>query len=57
MLFGDASYDYKDRLLNNTNYVPSYQNNISLDILSTYTTDDFFGFLDDTEDINSGLII
>ena len=57
LLFGDASYDYKDRLLNNTNYVPSYQNNVSLDILSTYTTDDFFGFLDDTEDINSGSIV
>ncbi len=57
LLFGDASYDYKDRLLNNTNYVPSYQNNISLDILSTYTTDDFFGFLDDTENINSGSVI
>jgi hypothetical protein len=28
-----------------------------LDILSTYTTDDFFGFLDDSEDINSGSIV
>ena len=57
LLFGDASYDYKDRLLNNTNFVPAYQNNISLDILSTYTTDDFFGFLDDKEDINSASLI
>ena len=55
LLFGDASYDYKDRLTNNTNFVPSYQNNSSLDILTTYTSDDFFGFLDDTEDINSVL--
>ncbi len=54
LLFGDASYDYKDRLTNNTNFVPSYQNNISLDVLTTYTSDDYFGFLDDDEDINSG---
>jgi len=53
LLLGDASYDYKDRLKNNTNYVPAYENNLSLDPLSTYTSDDFFGFLDDNEDINS----
>lgn len=53
LLFGDASYDYKDRLNNNTNLVPAYQNNSSLDVLNTYTSDDFFGFLDDNEDINS----
>ncbi len=57
LLFGDASYDYKDRISNNTNYVPAYQNAISLDPLSTYASDDFFGFLDDEEDINSGLVI
>ena len=56
LLFGDASYDYKDRLKNNTNFVPAYENDISLDPLSTYTSDDFYGFLDDNEDINSGLI-
>ena len=57
LLFGDASYDYKDRLVNNTNFVPSYQNNVSLDILSSYTSDDYFGFLDDTEDINSAFVV
>lgn len=56
LLFGDASYDYKDRLKNNTNYIPAYENDISLDPLATYTSDDFYGFLDDNEDINSGLI-
>jgi hypothetical protein len=54
LLFGDASYDYRDRLKNNTNLVPAFENNVSLDVLSTYTSDDFFGFLDDHEDINSG---
>jgi hypothetical protein len=57
LLFGDASFDYKNRISNNTNLVPAYQNNISLDPLSTYTSDDFFGFLDDNEDINSGLVV
>ena len=56
LLFGDASYDYKDRLVNNTNLVPAWQNNFSLDPLSTYASDDFFGILDDNEDINSGLV-
>ena len=56
LLLGDASFDYKDRLKNNTNYVPAYENSFSLDPLSTYTSDDFFGFLDDNEDINSALV-
>jgi hypothetical protein len=57
LLFGDASYDPKDRLNNNTNLVPAWENSFSLDPLSTYASDDFYGFLDDNEDINSGLII
>ena len=56
LLFGDASFDYKNRIVNNTNLVPAYQSRIFLDPLSTYTSDDFFGFLDDNEDINSGLV-
>ena len=56
LLFGDASFDYKDRITGNTNLVPAYENKISFDPLSTYTSDDFFGFLDDNEDINSGLV-
>ena len=57
LLFGDASFDYKDRINNNTNLVPAYENNNSLDPLGTYTSDDFFGFLDDNEDINSSILI
>ena len=56
LLFGSGSYDYKRRLSNNTNLVPAFENNFSLDPLATYTSDDFFGFLDDNEDINSGSI-
>jgi hypothetical protein len=57
LLFGDASFDYRDRISNNSNLVPAYENNFSLDPLSTYTSDDFYGFLDDNEDINSGALI
>lgn len=57
LLFGKASVDYKNRIPNNTNLVPCYQTINSLDPLSSYTSDDFFGFLDDGEDINSGFII
>jgi len=56
LLFGDASFDYKNRINLNTNLVPVYESNVSLDPLSTYTSDDFFGFSDDNEDINSTLI-
>lgn len=57
LLFGKASFDYKDRIKNNTNFVPAYESSSSLNPLTTYTSDDFFGFLDDHEDINSGLLI
>lgn len=56
LLFGDASFDYRDRINNNTNLVPAWQSEQSVDPLSTYTSDDFFGFLDNNEDINSGAI-
>ncbi len=57
LLFGRASFDYKNRIGNNTNLVPAYENNNSLEPLATYTADDFFGFLDDNEDINSTILI
>ena len=53
LLFGSSSYDYKNILINNMNYVVGYESENSLDPLNTYTTDDYFGFLDDTDDINN----
>ena len=53
LFIGDASYDYKDRIANNTNYVPTYETNESSNKTLSYCTDDFFGFLDDDEDINN----
>ncbi len=56
LLFGDASFDYKSRLPNNSNFVPAYETSVSLDPLNTYTSDDYYGFLNDKDDINSTLI-
>ena len=53
LFFGSASYDYKSRINNNTNLVCSYESDNSLDPLSTYTTDDFFGYLNNIDDINN----
>jgi Peptidase family C25 len=52
LLFGDASYDYKNRIAGNSNLVPCFESESSLDPLSTYTSDDFFGFLDDADNVN-----
>ena len=49
LLFGDASYDYKDRISNNTNFVPTFESTNGVDAEASYATDDFFGFLDDNE--------
>jgi hypothetical protein len=52
LLFGSASYDYRYRITGNSNLVPGYESVNSLDPLLTYTSDDFFGLLEDGEDIN-----
>lgn len=49
LLFGRGSYDYKDILSFNKNFVPTYQSRNSLDPLSTYASDDYFGFLENSE--------
>ena len=48
-LFGDASYDYKDRIIGNNNVVPVYLSDQSYNLAFSYVTDDFFGMLEDTE--------
>ncbi len=49
LLFGRGSYDYKDRVYANTNFVPTYESRNSLHPLETYSSDDYFGFLEDHE--------
>ena len=48
-LFGDASFDYKDRISQNTNIVPSWYSLNSYSLASSYVSDDFFGMMDNSE--------
>jgi hypothetical protein len=48
-LFGDGSYDYKDRIRNNTNLVPSWYSINSFNLTSSFVSDDFYAMLDDNE--------
>jgi len=45
LLFGDASYDYKSRITNNTNFVPTFEASESLNPIDSYVTDDYFVIL------------
>ncbi|MFN5423333.1 MAG: type IX secretion system sortase PorU, partial [bacterium] len=49
LLFGPYSYKFRD--ISATQFIPSYQSESSLDPLSSYVTDDYFGYLDDEDDI------
>lgn len=53
LLMGDASFDYKDRIPNNTNFVPTFESAQFLNPISSFLNDDFFGFLDDNEYIEN----
>lgn len=58
-LFGDASYDYKDRVVNNTNIVPVFHgfnpnanevnNSSNMSLFISFMSDDFYGLMDDNE--------
>ncbi len=48
-LFGDASYDYKDRIEGNNNIVPVFEAYNSFNLASSYVTDDFYGMMDENE--------
>lgn len=66
-LFGDASYDFKNRITNNTNIVPifhgfyvsqslSANNSSNFSLFSSFMSDDFFTLMDDNEgDMNSSI--
>lgn len=53
LLFGDASYDFKNRVDSNTNFVPTFQSHESLNPVSSIATDDFFVCIDDFEGGNN----
>lgn len=59
-LFGDASYDYKNRIKNNTNIVPVFhgfypsislspQNSSNFSLFASFMSDDFYVLMDDNE--------
>ena len=48
-LFGDASFDMKDRIPNNANYVPTYHTIPSFSLISSFMSDDYFGMMDANE--------
>jgi hypothetical protein len=50
-LFGDGTYDPKDRIANNNNFIVTYQVDNSENHISALVTDDYFGMLDDNEAI------
>ena len=63
--FGDGSYDYKDRIVDNNNVVPVFESVQSFNLATSYVTDDYFVMLDpneglmfttDTIDVASGRI-
>ncbi len=57
MLFGGASYDFKNRLSNNTDFLPVFESSESMKADDAFSTDDFFGFLDNSENIgNPGIV-
>ncbi len=54
LLFGDGSYDNKKIGDGNTNFILTYQSSNSLHPVSSFCTDDFFGFLDEDEGYDTG---
>ena len=56
LLFGDGSYDNKNINKEYPTYIPTFQSEESLYPTSSYVTDDYFGLLDDGEDLEPGLL-
>lgn len=61
LLFGDGSYENKTLPPHNPNFVPTWQSQNSLIVVSSFTSDDFYGLLENgegeaegTEDIGIG---
>ncbi len=53
LLFGDGTYDPKNRVANNNNFVLTYQAVNSENYISCYVSDDYFGLLNDNESFTS----
>ena len=53
LMFGDGSYDYKERVPDNSNFVPTFQSKESLKHALSFLTDDYFGCFDLSEGSNA----
>lgn len=49
LLYGDGTFDNIHKSSNNSNFVPTYQSDNSINPISSFVTDDFFGLLDSDE--------
>lgn len=49
LLFGDGSYDFKDRIPKNTNRILAFQTKESINNVNSIASDDFFGLFDPNE--------
>ncbi|MBL4593906.1 MAG: type IX secretion system sortase PorU, partial [Flavobacteriales bacterium] len=49
LLFGDGSFDNKNRVTGNTNFIPTYQSPNSIDVIGSLVADDYYGLLDTAE--------
>ena len=49
LLLGDGSYDPRNRIANNQNWIPTYESSESLNPIGSYCSDDYYGFMDPTE--------
>jgi hypothetical protein len=52
LLFGDGTFDPKNRIKGNNYFIPTYQFDASEDFLSAMVSDDYFGMMDDNEAIS-----
>ncbi|HRE96127.1 MAG TPA: C25 family cysteine peptidase, partial [Flavobacteriales bacterium] len=53
LLFGDGSYDNKNRVGGNTSFIPTYQSFESTMVTVSFVSDDYFVHLDPTENMNN----
>jgi hypothetical protein len=52
LLLGDGSFDFKDRITDNQNIIPTFESYSSLTTTASFCTDDYIGFLDDDEGLD-----
>ena len=56
MLVGDGSYDNRTQRSVNTNFIPTYQSESSVNKMYSFVSDDFYGLLDENEGEAEGLL-